>query len=223
MSFFAKSKGKTGEVFIYEEIGDGWFGGISAQSFLDALKEVGDCEHLDIYINSPGGSVFDGVTIYNQLKRHKAKKRVYVDGLAASIASVIAMAGDEITMAANAMMMIHDPWGMAVGTADDMRKSAETLEAVKGTLIDTYVARTGRERAEVEQWMSTETWMDAKTSMERGFCTAISQDSPKAAAASPLLAKFKNTPDSLKAAGRQSNVLLAKMEQRLHRLGQPKA
>ena len=222
-TFFAKSKGKSAEVYIYQEIGEGWFGGISAQGFADTMKEIGDVEELEIYINSPGGSVFDGVAIYNQIKRHKARKRVYVDGLAASIASVIAMAGDEISMASNAMMMIHDPWGMAVGTADEMRKYAETLDQVKSTLIDTYVARSGSDRAKVEEWMGAETWMDAKTAMERGFCSAIVNDSPKASAAFPMLAKFKNTPDCLKAAGRDSHVLLAKMQQRVQRLGQPTA
>jgi ATP-dependent Clp protease protease subunit len=118
-TFFAKAKGKTGDLYIYEDIGSGWFGGIGPNDVKEALDEVGSVDTLNIYINSPGGSVFDGMAIYNQLKRFAARKVVHIDGIAASIASVIAMAGDEIVCAPNAMMMIHDPFGIAAGTAKD--------------------------------------------------------------------------------------------------------
>ena len=110
-TFFAKTRKGRGEIYIYEDIGEGWFGGLTAKAFSDTMREIGDVSALDIYINSPGGSVFDGVAIYNQIKRFNGEKIIHIDGIAASIASVIAMAGDEIRIASNGMMMIHDPWG----------------------------------------------------------------------------------------------------------------
>jgi ATP-dependent Clp protease protease subunit len=96
-------------------VGEGWFGGMSAKTFVTELQKLGKVDVINLHINSPGGSVFDGVAIYNSLKSHPARIEVDVDALAASIASVIAMAGDEIRIAENAMMMIHDPTGVAIG------------------------------------------------------------------------------------------------------------
>ena len=107
--FEIKCKGTMADILIYEDIGDGWLGGISAKTFADELKKLKNLTQLNVRINSPGGAVFDGLAIYNTLKKHKANVTVSIDGLAASIASVIAMAGDQITMAENALMMIHDP------------------------------------------------------------------------------------------------------------------
>ena len=217
--FFAKAKGKVGELYVYQEIGEGWFGGISAQSFADALKEVGAVDTLNVYVNSPGGNVFDGITIYNQLKRFSAKKIIHVDALAASIASVICMAGDEIVMAPNAQMMIHDPWGMCVGTADEMRKSADTLDQVRTTLLDTYEARTKAPRADISEWMAAETWMTAKQAMERGFADRIDEDTEDAQAyASPILAKFKNTPANLLQKAKDARVLIASMSMHANKI-----
>jgi ATP-dependent Clp protease, protease subunit len=222
--FFAKKKANAGEIYIYQEIGEGWYGGVSANSFADALKEVGNVDDLDIYINSPGGSVFEGVAIYNQLARFKAKKVVHIDALAASIASVIAMAGDEIRIASNAMIMIHRPWGVCVGTAEDMRRNAETMDQVHDTILDTYVARTKGDRSKIDDWMKEETWMRAQEAVDRGFADSIetggnvaAQDSAGGPARSsnviafPLLAKFKNTPRDLVEQARDSKVLVARM------------
>lgn len=220
-TFFAKSKGKNAELYIYSEIGDGWFGGMSAASCADALKQIGNVDTLDIYINSPGGNVFDGIAIYNQLARFKARKIVHVDALAASIASVIAMAGDVIKMASNAQMMIHDPWGLVAGTAEDLRTTADTLDQCRDTILDTYVARAKVDRDECMKWMSDETWMRAATALERGFCDEIEQveQGDPNDSAFPLLAKFKNTPPDLMKRARAPNVLLAKMGQALMRRG----
>src|SRR5512143_723318 len=106
-----------GEILIYDLIGSDWYGdGSSAKGMADALKALGDIARLDIRINSPGGSAWDGIAIYNVLRRHPAAKTVYVDGVALSAASLVAMAGDRIIMPQNAMMMIHDPWSWAIGT-----------------------------------------------------------------------------------------------------------
>jgi ATP-dependent Clp protease protease subunit len=212
-TFFAKAKGKSaGEIYIYQDIGDGWFGGITAQSFADALKELGAVDTLDIYVNSPGGSVFDGVAIYNQLKRVKAQKTVHIDGIAASIASIICMAGDKIVCASNAMMMIHDPWGMCVGTAEDMRANAATLDQIRDTLLDTYVARTKGDKAKISQMMSDETWMKAEDAKAQGFVDEIESDAMEPAdMAFALLNKFKNAPENLRAEASKTSAAIARM------------
>jgi ATP-dependent Clp protease protease subunit len=212
-AFFAKKTGARGEIYIYEDIGEGWFGGITAKAFSDSMKDLGNVTALDIYINSPGGSVFDGIAIYNQIKRFSGEKVVHIDGIAASIASVIAMAGDEVRIAANGMIMIHDPWGMAVGTAGEMRKYADSLDKVRETLLSTYVARTGRSEKEVSDWMSAETWMNAEESVKFGFATQKTEE--KAIKAEfKMLSKFNNVPEQLKKQSSASGALLARMEMR---------
>lgn len=218
MKFFAKANGKRGEIYIYEAIGEGWFGGITAKSFNDSMRELGAVNALDIYINSPGGSVFDGIAIHNQIKRHAAaEKIVHVDGIAASIASVIAMAGTEIRIADNGMFMIHDPWGMSIGTAEEMRKQAEALDKIRDTLLDTYVAKTGGDRKQISQWMSEETWMNADESVSRGFATKKTEE--KAVKASfAMLEKFSKVPDRLKADAVSLDAKFARMQMRASQL-----
>jgi ATP-dependent Clp protease protease subunit len=215
MKFFAKATGKRGEIYVYEAIGEGWFSGITAKSFSDSLKELGSINSLDIYINSPGGSVFDGIAIYNQIKRHQAaEKVVHVDGIAASIASVIAMAGTEIRIADNGMFMIHDPWGMTIGTAEDMRKQAQALDKIRDTLLDTYVARTGGDRKQISAWMSDETWMNADECVSRGF--ASKKTAEKAVKAEfAMLEKFANVPEALKRQAVSVDARLASMSMRV--------
>ena len=133
---------------------------VTAASFKKDLDALGDIDTLNIYINSPGGSVFEGQAIYSQLQRHKARKNVYVDGIAASIASVIAMAGDTVYMPKNAMMMIHNPWGVVVGNAEDMRKHADSLDN-PWDLVAAYMSnrRKRRRRPYLTSW--TESWLTA--------------------------------------------------------------
>lgn len=228
IKLFAKTKGKDrGEIYVYEAIGEGWFGGITAKSFSDTMKELGSVKALDIFINSPGGSVFDGIAIYNMIVRHSASEKVvHVDGIAASIASVIAMAGTEIRIAENGMVMIHDPWGMSVGTADEMRKSADSLDKVRDTLLDTYVSRTKGKREEISKWMTEETWMNADEAIARGFATTKTEGATAAALAQDasfaLLAKFTKTPAALKQKAKAPNVALAHMDMRIGQLSRRK-
>ena len=154
------------ELLIYEGIGEYE---VSAKSFAADLKALGDTKEISVRINSPGGNVFDGCTIYNLLKQHEAEVTVHIDGFCASIASVIAMAGDKIIMADNALMMIHDPWSIAVGSADDFRAEADILDKVKQSLLTTYEARTGMSRDEISAMMSDETWLDAEEAKTFGF------------------------------------------------------
>lgn len=215
--FFAKANGKRGEIYIYEAIGEGWYGGITAKSFSETMKELGDVNALDIYINSPGGSVFDGIAIFNQIRRFNGERIVHIDGIAASIASVIAMAGDEIRIAGNGMMMIHDPWGMAIGTADEMRKMADSLDKVRGTILETYAAKTGMDRDKISELMTAETWLSADEAIEQGFATAKT-DEKTLKAEFPMLDKFKNTPEPMKRQANSAHSMIARVNVRAEML-----
>lgn len=188
------SKGAKGEVFIYDDIG-GFWSDITAKTFTDELKALGKITDLDVRINSGGGSVFDGVAIYNAIKRHPAKVTVHIDGLAASIASVVAMAGDTIRMADNAFLMIHDPWTMTTGTADDLRDMANTLDKVAGSLTDVYVDKTGLDKDQVIAMMADETWMTSTEARDLGFVDEVTEE--MAIAAHCDLSRFRNAPDRL--------------------------
>lgn len=191
------AKGTTAEIHIYEQIGESfWGGGISARRFLRDLKDLGPVTSITVRINSPGGNVFDGNAIYNLLKAHKATIHVIIDGVAASIASVIAMAGDTIEMPENAYMMIHNPSNMLYGTAEDMRKMADDLDKIKEGLVATYVARTGMKAEEISRLMNEETWMTAEDAMEMGFADKVNPP-VKAAANFALLGLFKHAPNDL--------------------------
>lgn len=150
------------EVYIYDEIG---FWGTSAADFCAQLAEL-KVKTLDLHINSPGGEVFDGVTIYNGLKRHPAHVTSYVDGLAASAASFIAMAGDKVVIERHAQMMVHDAAGVCLGNATEMRKLADLLDRLSNTIADMYAMRAG---GTVEEWralMRAETWFSAQEAVE---------------------------------------------------------
>jgi len=165
---------QTAEILIYEDIGEGWFtSGVTAQGFMQDLKALGDIKTLDIRINSNGGSVFDGVAIYNALKRHTAYKNVYVDGIAASIASIIAMAGDSVTMGEGTFMMIHKASGLSVGNAADMRATADILEGIDQQLVDIYATRTGLDADDISAMMDAETWMNADDAIAKGFANEV--------------------------------------------------
>ena len=191
-----KAKGKKkAEVYIYEDIGDGWLGGISAKVFADQLNALGDLDEINVRINSAGGSVFDGFAIYNTLLKNSATIIVDVDGLAASIASIIAMAGDEVNMSSNALMMIHDPWIVASGSAGDLRKQADLLDTVRGQLLATYVNRTNGDESVISGMMTEETWMTSEEALGHGFIDSISDEIKIAAKVDQT--KFKNVPKAL--------------------------
>ena len=177
------------EVLIYDEIGAY---GVSAKGFLAELGALPDDAAIDLRLNSPGGSVFDAVAIYNALKRHTGEITVWIDGIAASAASYIAMAGDTIVMPENAFLMIHDPSGRVMGTAEDMRSTAEALDKVKGSLIQGYAAKSGKSDDEIADLMAAETWLDAKDALDFGFIDRIAE--PVKLAASFDVARFRNAP-----------------------------
>ncbi|EEU9512199.1 TPA: ClpP-like prohead protease/major capsid protein fusion protein [Escherichia coli] len=160
----------TAEISIYEEIG-GF--GITAKQFTEDLKALGDVSHINLRIHSPGGDVFEGIAIYNLLRNHPADITVYIDGVAASMASVVAMAGDRVVMPENAMMMIHKPWGISGGNAGDMRDYADLLDKVETVLIPAYARKTGKSAQEIATMLEDETWMDGKECLKHGFADEL--------------------------------------------------
>ena len=175
------------EVSIYDEIG---FGGVTAKSFLAELKKLSG-QRVHLRINSVGGSVVEGAAIYNALRRHKGGLVVHIDALAASMASVIAMAGDETFIADNALVMIHNPWGMTMGDADELRKEADILDKLKATLVNAYVRKTGMEAEQVAQMMDDETWLDATEAVALGFADYIEDGMEAAASITPEAARAR--------------------------------
>jgi ATP-dependent Clp endopeptidase proteolytic subunit ClpP len=175
------------EVSIYDEIG---FGGVTAKDFMAEVKKLKG-QHIHLRINSVGGSVIEGAAIYNALRRHKGGLTVHVDGLAASMASVIAMAGEEVFIADNAMLMIHNPWSMTMGDADDLRKEADVLDKLKNTLVNAYARKTGMEAEDIAAMMDEETWLNATQSVAMGFADEIEDGIEAAASLSPAIARAR--------------------------------
>jgi ATP-dependent Clp endopeptidase proteolytic subunit ClpP len=187
--FRAAADKSAAELFIYSDIGAF---GVTASDFARDLKAVGRVKRIDLRINSAGGDVFQGNAIFNMLQRHPASIHVHVDGVAASMASLIAMVGDEVSMPRNAMMMIHDPMGGTLGTARDMRDMAEVLDKLRDGMVEGYAGKTGLSPDEIKGLMADETWMDAEEALALGFADSIEE--PVAIAASVDLSKFKHPP-----------------------------
>ena len=158
--------------------------GVSDREFIREVEAAGDdVEMIHVTINSRGGEADHGLSIYNYLRNHKALVSVRIDGIAASSASVIAMAGDEIIMPANALMMVHNPWTFAMGNATELRKTADDLEQFEKALMATYLARTGRNEDDVRALLEGETWLTAQEAVELGFADQVEALQRPAAAA----------------------------------------
>ena len=181
--FTMKAADKNAEIIIYDEIGKSWWGEdtVSAKSFLDELQGLGEVDQIDLRINSPGGDVFDGVAIHNAIKNHKANVTAYVDGIAASAASFIAMAANKIVMPANSFMLIHGASGFSFGNADDMRATAADLDRIDKSLTATYAARSGSTTAKVKALMKEDRLMDASEAKELGFADEVTKEMKMAA------------------------------------------
>lgn len=209
----AEDKPTTGELLLYGPIGPddgmGWlFDEVTPKQFKADLDALGDIAELRVFINSGGGDVFAGQAIYSMLSRHTAKVTVFIDGLAASIASIVAMAGDTVIMPRNAMMMIHNPWTIGIGDAREFRKLAETLDAIRESMFAAYESKTNLTRSELIPLLNAETWLTAKDAVEKGFADEI-EESKKIAASLVRpgvwaingqefdLSHYHNTPDDL--------------------------
>jgi ATP-dependent Clp protease protease subunit len=165
----------SADVFIYEQIGEDFWGeGVTAKAFVQELAAL-SVRAIALHINSPGGSVFDGQAIYNAVAAHPAVVTAYVDGVAASIASVIALAGDRVVMARNALFMIHDPYMPVAGTAEDHRKAADLLDAISGTIVTAYQEKSGQPVEAITAAMAAETWYTAEQALAFGFVDEIAE------------------------------------------------
>nr|DAY19725.1 MAG TPA: Putative ATP dependent Clp protease [Caudoviricetes sp.] len=167
---------ETIDIDIYGVVLNGkdyWGEDTGVSEVINRLKRLEPTQNIVLHVNSVGGEVSAGVTLYNRLRALPNKKSVIIEGLAASIASIISMAGDEIHMALGSEMMIHNPSSFAWGEADDFEKAAESLRKTKENLIDIYEARTGLTREEIATMMDEETWLTAREALEKGFCTSV--------------------------------------------------
>jgi ATP-dependent Clp protease, protease subunit len=201
----AAEDGDSSTITIYDVIGEDWWtgGGFTLKRASAALRTIGEGRAVTVNINSPGGDMFEGIAIYNLLAAHKGKVTVNVMGLAASAASIIAMAGDDILMGEGAQLMIHNSWGMVVGNRHDLAAASETFAGFDQSLADIYHARTGMKKAEIEKLMDGETFMRPEDAIARGFADG------KAAAASGEPAA-RNQMDPGLMARRQTEAALAR-------------
>lgn len=191
------------EILIYDEIG---FWGVTARDFMQQLAAI-DAPTLRVRINSPGGDVFDGLAIYNALENYPGTVECYVDGLAASAASFIALAGDSVTMAPNAFMMIHKAWGFVIGNSDEMMETAGLLAKVDAQLAALYAEETGKPADEIMALMAAETWFTAEEAKAAGFADAIAGEADDTTAENKLAADhFRNTPPTLIADAAEAKV-----------------
>lgn len=182
---------QSADISIFDEIG---FYGVNAKQFIGDLKAI-DAKTIKLAINSPGGSVFDALAMYNALRQHPANVEVTVLGVAASAASLVAMAGDTIVMPENAFMMIHNPLNFAYGNADELREIADVLDKIGASLVATYANRTGLPEAEIKALLDAETWLNAEEAVLKGFADEL-QPALKVAASFDM----ERLPDNVRAA-----------------------
>ncbi|WP_371150234.1 head maturation protease, ClpP-related [Bacillus subtilis] len=163
------------------------------------LKQVEGVKNLNIYVNSGGGSVFAGLAIYNMLKRNSAHKTVYVDGLAGSIASVIAMAGDKIVIPSNAFLMIHKPWSMSMGNSNDLRKMADDLDLIEEGILNVYSEniKDGVDMEEIKQMVNDETWLNGKEA-SKYFNIDVAEENKLVACTSDYFKNYEKLPKQLR-------------------------
>lgn len=190
----ARTNASTLEIDVFGAIG-GWEG-VTATKFKQALDGAGDVSKIVVNINSPGGDVFDGVAIYNMLTSHDAEVETRVYGLAASAASVIAIAGDNVLMGEGSFLMIHNAWTMAVGDSREMAKMSKTLKAIDTELATTYADHTGIDAGEIAEMMDAETWLGSADAVDQGFANGVIE-TPETAKASYDLSAFRNVPKAL--------------------------
>lgn len=170
----AAASDEENTITMFEVIGEDWWsgGGVTAKRISAALRSIGNTD-VTVKINSPGGDMFEGIAIYNLLRGHPAKVTVEVLGWAASAASIIAMAGDEIRMGLGTFMMVHNAWGVVIGNRHDMREAATLFDGFDAAIADIYEARTGMKRAEIDKLMDAETFMGPSEAVKNGFADVV--------------------------------------------------
>jgi len=182
---------QSAELLIYDEIG-AW--GKTVKDLMAELTALGDLTTIHLRINSPGGDVFEALAMHNALTRHPAQVITHIDSLCASAATFVALAGDEVRMADNALFMIHEPWTVAGGNAEAFQKQADLLDTVAEQIVGIYARKTGADRADLRAWMQAETWYTADQAYAAGFIDTIDTPLKMAALATHDLTRFKNSP-----------------------------
>jgi ATP-dependent protease ClpP protease subunit len=185
-------------VYIYDLIDSYW--GVSASGFITQLDSVADAKTLHVRFNSPGGDVFQGKAIAEAIKRFNGKTIAHIDSLAASAATSIAIACDEVEISQDAFFMIHNASGAVWGDKQAMRDTADLLEKVEGSIVAGYVNKTGKDAADIVAWMDAETWFTADEAVANGFCDRLAATADKAAKNTWNLAAYNKVPKSLTAA-----------------------
>lgn len=198
-----RASSEDAEVLIYDEIGSGWFTeGVTAQQFIDDVRALNlkPRNTLTVRINSPGGDVFDGIAIYNFLRGARFNVRALIDGVAASAASVIAMAGDPVEMPENAFLMIHMPWTVAIGNADALRTSADRLDKIGESVALAYQRKAGPQlaAADLDQMLRDETWLTAADAVRLGLADRELTDMKAVASIDLSRYPFKAIPTALR-------------------------
>lgn len=161
-------------ITMFEVIGEDYWsgGGITAKKVTSQLRAIGD-RPVEVQINSPGGDMFEGIAIYNVLREHSQPITIKVMGMAASAASIIAMAGDDIRIGAASFIMIHNCWVMAMGNRHDLKETAEFLAPFDQAMVDLYAARSGQKTTDIAAWLDAETYMSGSQAIERGFANSL--------------------------------------------------
>jgi ATP-dependent Clp protease protease subunit len=203
---FKNAKDGKATLYVYENIGESWFSEdpLTAKRFSDELKALGSVKEINVRINSVGGSVFDARAMASQLRDHPAKIVVDIDGVCASAATYIACVGSECRIAPDGVYMVHLPSGICVGTADEMRKSADALDVILNGMMEVYTSRTKKPAKEIRSLVDAETWMTPEQALEHGFVDKISENPMRLAASAErskfanMTLPFRNLPDSLK-------------------------
>lgn len=202
--FKASADGKSADVFIYGEITKwAWeeYGEMSSTMFKQKLDEIVDAETIHLYVNSPGGSVFEAIAMSNMLKRHNARVIAHVDALAASAASFLIMAADEIRMPNNSMLMIHNAWTYASGNSNELRKAADDLDRINQSAILLYLEKAGNKLEEetLKELLDNETWLSAEEALNYGLCDVVENSNEMVASiSSKYKQQYRNIPEQMK-------------------------
>lgn len=202
--FVTNKAAKTAEVYIYGDIGETFWGdGVSAQAFVDELNAI-DADELAIRINSPGGSAWDGMAIANAIIRHPAKTTTWIDGLAASAASIVAVAGDEVVVSKYGQAMLHNARAIVMGTAKDMREVAKQLDGLNATMATYYADRSSSDDdpAAFARAMERETWYNADEMLAAGLATRIDDSAVREEVESAVATAMAGTAEHYRYSGR---------------------
>lgn len=193
-----KAKDGAATIWIYDAIGE-MFGpdAVTAKGVRDRLQALRGIDRLTVRINSPGGMVDDAVAIHTLLSEYAAEKIVKVDGVAASAASVVAMVGQRIEMATGAMLMVHNPWGIAIGDGNALRRAADVADKYRDNLIAIYAKRTGNDKESIAAAMDAETWFTADEAIAGKWADAAEDTPAVAARIDGEMFHYKHTPAAL--------------------------